>query len=225
MDRTSVFGGLAARDRIERRRAETERLGVREPLLGAPADDLDHPRAPRDRELVEPVLAADDEGALDRPLWPVLRSAAALLTSDDIARIRECAAERCAWLFIDHSRNRSRRWCDMRDCGNRAKARRHYARAKARALAEQFDVTGGDIRNAVLKAALGAASSAGHDTGKMIHQHHLEEGIKDVIAGKRVMQRAEIRVRVVLNRGASGATVWTCDLSHDYVSINADYRS
>lgn len=43
--------------------------------------------------------------------------------------------------------------------------------------------------------------------------------------GKRVMGRSEITVRVVLNRGASSATVWTCDLSHDYVSINADYRS
>jgi glutamate N-acetyltransferase/amino-acid N-acetyltransferase len=43
--------------------------------------------------------------------------------------------------------------------------------------------------------------------------------------GKQVMSKAEIVVRVVLNRGASSATVWTCDLSHDYVSINADYRS
>ncbi len=43
--------------------------------------------------------------------------------------------------------------------------------------------------------------------------------------GKRVMKQAEITVRVVLNRGASSGTVWTCDLSHDYVSINADYRS
>ena len=43
--------------------------------------------------------------------------------------------------------------------------------------------------------------------------------------GQRVMKRAEITVRVELNRGASSATVWTCDLSHDYVSINADYRS
>jgi len=43
--------------------------------------------------------------------------------------------------------------------------------------------------------------------------------------GKRVMKQAEIKVRVELNRGASSATVWTCDLSHDYVSINADYRS
>jgi glutamate N-acetyltransferase/amino-acid N-acetyltransferase len=43
--------------------------------------------------------------------------------------------------------------------------------------------------------------------------------------GQRVMKQSEIRVRVALNRGASAATVWTCDLSHDYVSINADYRS
>lgn len=43
--------------------------------------------------------------------------------------------------------------------------------------------------------------------------------------GQRVMKKAEIVVRVLLNRGAADATVWTCDLSHDYVSINADYRS
>jgi len=43
--------------------------------------------------------------------------------------------------------------------------------------------------------------------------------------GKRVMNQAEITVRVVLSRGSSSSTVWTCDLSHDYVSINADYRS
>jgi glutamate N-acetyltransferase/amino-acid N-acetyltransferase len=43
--------------------------------------------------------------------------------------------------------------------------------------------------------------------------------------GKRVMQRSEITVRVVLNRGTEQATVWTCDLSHDYVRINADYRT
>ncbi len=43
--------------------------------------------------------------------------------------------------------------------------------------------------------------------------------------GQRVMQQSEITVRVRLHRGAASATVWTCDLSHDYVSINADYRS
>ena len=43
--------------------------------------------------------------------------------------------------------------------------------------------------------------------------------------GQRVMKQSEITVRVDLHRGDAGATVWTCDLSHDYVSINADYRS
>ena len=43
--------------------------------------------------------------------------------------------------------------------------------------------------------------------------------------GQRVMKQAEITVRVHLHRGSESATVWTCDLSHDYVSINADYRS
>jgi glutamate N-acetyltransferase/amino-acid N-acetyltransferase len=43
--------------------------------------------------------------------------------------------------------------------------------------------------------------------------------------GQRVMKQSEITVRVHLHRGAAQAEVWTCDLSHDYVSINADYRS
>ncbi len=51
------------------------------------------------------------------------------------------------------------------------------------------------------------------------HPAYLEE------AGQRVMKNTEITVRVVLGRGAAATTVWTCDLSHDYVSINADYRS
>ncbi|HSN39453.1 MAG TPA: bifunctional glutamate N-acetyltransferase/amino-acid acetyltransferase ArgJ [Burkholderiales bacterium] len=45
------------------------------------------------------------------------------------------------------------------------------------------------------------------------------------IDGQRVMKQAEITVRIVLNRGSATAGIWTCDLSHDYVSINADYRS
>ncbi len=43
--------------------------------------------------------------------------------------------------------------------------------------------------------------------------------------GQRVMKQSEITVRVTLGRGDAAATVWTCDLSHDYVTINADYRS
>jgi predicted RNA-binding Zn ribbon-like protein len=71
--------------------------------------------------------------ALDRMLWPVARSAADLLTSDDLERVTECASDSCGWLFMDMSRNHSRRWCDMSDCGNRAKAKRHYERKRAAA--------------------------------------------------------------------------------------------
>jgi predicted RNA-binding Zn ribbon-like protein len=68
--------------------------------------------------------------ALDSLLWPVVRSAAELLTSEEAKNLRECAAETCSWLFVDRSRNHRRRWCDMATCGNRAKARRHYQRRK-----------------------------------------------------------------------------------------------
>ena len=71
-----------------------------------------------------------EDGALDGLLAPIVDSAAELLTSSDLARVRECEADNCGWLFIDRSRNRSRRWCDMSVCGNRAKVRRHYARTK-----------------------------------------------------------------------------------------------
>jgi len=72
-----------------------------------------------------------DEGALDRMLWPVAWSAAELLTSEELDRVGECQGDGCGWLFMDMSRNHSRRWCDMGDCGNRAKARRFYRRKKA----------------------------------------------------------------------------------------------
>jgi predicted RNA-binding Zn ribbon-like protein len=71
-----------------------------------------------------------DHGSLDRPLWPIARSAADLLVSNDLARVKRCGGHDCDWLFVDQSKNKSRRWCDMRDCGNRAKARRHYHRQK-----------------------------------------------------------------------------------------------
>ncbi|HOC42740.1 MAG TPA: CGNR zinc finger domain-containing protein [Thermoanaerobaculales bacterium] len=68
------------------------------------------------------------EGTVDQMLWPVVRSAADLLTSERVERVRECASETCSWLFLDGSRNGRRKWCDMASCGNRAKARRYYER-------------------------------------------------------------------------------------------------
>jgi predicted RNA-binding Zn ribbon-like protein len=67
---------------------------------------------------------------LERVLWPVILSTVNLLTSNELPAVRECAAPHCGWLFLDTTRNRSRRWCDMTVCGNRAKARRHYERRK-----------------------------------------------------------------------------------------------
>ena len=75
---------------------------------------------------------ADGRGRLDAMLWPVVRSAAELLTSDRLRRVHECPGhDGCGWLFLDTSKNETRRWCDMKFCGNRAKARRHYARTRA----------------------------------------------------------------------------------------------
>lgn len=73
----------------------------------------------------------DGEGA-EIILWEVAFSAAELLTSNKVAWVRECEDDRgCGYLFIDLSKNHSRRWCSMESCGNRAKARRHYSRSKA----------------------------------------------------------------------------------------------
>jgi len=68
------------------------------------------------------------EDATDKMLWPIARSAADLLTSDQLEDVRECANEDegCAWLFLDDTKNHSRRWCNMETCGNKAKARRFY---------------------------------------------------------------------------------------------------
>jgi predicted RNA-binding Zn ribbon-like protein len=73
---------------------------------------------------------AGDRWALDRMLWAVAQSAEDLLTSSELIAVRECAADDCGRLFVDTSRNRTRRWCDMRGCGNRAKVRRFYARRR-----------------------------------------------------------------------------------------------
>lgn len=73
---------------------------------------------------------AGDNDALDRMLWPVVRSAADLLASEELRHVRKCAGEGCGWLFLDTSKNQSRRWCTMETCGNRAKARRHYQRTR-----------------------------------------------------------------------------------------------
>jgi predicted RNA-binding Zn ribbon-like protein len=64
----------------------------------------------------------------DSMLWPVVHSAAELLTSPDAARLRMCAGPDCGWLYVDRSRNGLRRWCEMETCGTLAKSRRRAER-------------------------------------------------------------------------------------------------
>jgi len=73
--------------------------------------------------------AAND--VFDAVWWPIALAGAELAASEDRHRIGVCSGEGCGWLFLDVSRNRRRRWCTMQGCGNRAKARRFYARARA----------------------------------------------------------------------------------------------
>lgn len=70
----------------------------------------------------------EDADDLTQPLWPVVGSAIRLLESPELARVRFCGGDDCSWMFLDRSKNRRRRWCQMDVCGNRAKARRHYER-------------------------------------------------------------------------------------------------
>jgi predicted RNA-binding Zn ribbon-like protein len=62
-----------------------------------------------------------------RLLGPVAWSAAELLgSSETLSKVRQCAGEECGWLFLDQTKNHTRRWCDMDDCGSKAKAKRYY---------------------------------------------------------------------------------------------------
>jgi predicted RNA-binding Zn ribbon-like protein len=117
-------------------RAHEEAIALRETLYAifgavargeaSPEEALRHLNdeiARRPRRISGFAWVADDV------LAPIVWSAAELLTGGPLERVRECPGDdTCGWLFLDTSRNGSRRWCDMRTCGNRAKAKRHYRR-------------------------------------------------------------------------------------------------
>lgn len=131
-------------------------IALRESLFGVFAALAGGKQAPRSElealnRMLRPLLSrrklvAGDETlrwswagpatAWDRALWRVAASAADLLTSCEVPQLRECASDTCSWLFVDRSRSHRRRWCDMKTCGNRAKARRHYRRRKQSRAAE-----------------------------------------------------------------------------------------
>jgi predicted RNA-binding Zn ribbon-like protein len=68
------------------------------------------------------IASAEDD--LERIIWEIGRAAGRLVVSPRLARLRACAAHDCGWWFVDDTKNRSRRWCDMKLCGNREKIRR-----------------------------------------------------------------------------------------------------
>jgi predicted RNA-binding Zn ribbon-like protein len=68
--------------------------------------------------------------AFDSVWWPIVLAGADLLASEHRTQVHACWGEGCGWLFLDTSRNQRRRWCSMRGCGNRAKARRFYERSR-----------------------------------------------------------------------------------------------
>lgn len=73
-----------------------------------------------------------EESKISAPsiLAAVLWSAGDLLVGPQLEKLRECSNDKCLWLFLDDSKNGTRRWCSMQSCGNRAKAHRHYLRRK-----------------------------------------------------------------------------------------------
>src|SRR5207245_8489030 len=82
--------------------------------------------AARARFVLEVEPSPDDLLSL---LAPIVKSAVDLLSADEVVRVRACAAATCDWLFIDTTKNHTRRWCDMKICGNRAKVQRFRSRS------------------------------------------------------------------------------------------------
>ena len=106
------------------------------------AEDLDvlarEAQLARNRQRLEPGKGQlvwrfeSERRAFDSPLWPVALSAESYFTGADLTRLHSCPGEDCGWHFEDSTRNRSRQWCDMGDCGNLAKLRRFRSKQRSR---------------------------------------------------------------------------------------------
>lgn len=144
----AVVAASAAMKRADK--AHGEALGLRETLyrvLRASAErrppgqaDADRLRAAaadlQQRRLLRAAgtewrWAWSTEDPFRMPIWIILADAVDLLTGTDQVHLRTCAGEGCGWLFVDNSKNHSRRWCSMSGCGNRSKSQRHYRRLRA----------------------------------------------------------------------------------------------
>ena len=113
----AIFGAIAAGRRLPRGAVAELESAWREAMAHA------HLTAAR------PGFRWKLTAALDVVRWQIARDAVALLESDRLDRIKRCpGSQACGWLFLDASRNASRRWCSMDGCGNCAKVRRYVAR-------------------------------------------------------------------------------------------------
>jgi predicted RNA-binding Zn ribbon-like protein len=112
-----VFSAVAAQRQVEESDRHTLNRAINE---AAPHVVLDERLRP----------SWDDPMAWDLPCWQAVMSAADLLGAGDLTRLKQCPGERCGWVFVDDSRNRSRRWCEPNQCGNRERVRAHYRRTR-----------------------------------------------------------------------------------------------
>ena len=136
-----VFNAVVTRQPVAESLAEFSRL------LTRAHQHLDLAPAPAGRRREGPALTWEWRGMpqqLEWLLWPVVRSAANLLTSPDAGRVRMCAGPDCGWLYVDRSRNGLRRWCEMQTCGTFAKSRRRAERRQVhRRRASRAEKPGG----------------------------------------------------------------------------------
>jgi predicted RNA-binding Zn ribbon-like protein len=117
-----IFASILAR----RRPAESD-LAALNQQLGKAASHLRLKSAGKSFRL---DWEEEENPPLESVLWPIARSASDLLISGDLGHLRECGARTCRWMFVDRSKNHSRRWCDMKVCGNRVKVRKFYRRKR-----------------------------------------------------------------------------------------------
>jgi predicted RNA-binding Zn ribbon-like protein len=82
---------------------------------------------PTDRQWIWSWAGAEQQAEI--PVWKLAQAASDLMVSSDVQWIKDCGDPACRWLFLDTSKNHTRRWCDMKTCGNRMKARRFQARS------------------------------------------------------------------------------------------------
>lgn len=71
------------------------------------------------------------EPSIQTPVQQIAASALVLLASEELDRVKQCPGKTCGWVFLDSTRNRSRRWCNSAECGNRSRVAAHYRRSRS----------------------------------------------------------------------------------------------